>query len=413
MFCLAFCLAVHLIAFTPARADQHEGAEVEQPAKPEQPFAAGVAAYDRGEFELARRIWLPWAHRGDPAAQRNLAHIYRMGLGVAQDFVQAAAWYRLAADSGLARAQANLATMYLRGQGVEEDASQAAYWFTAAAAHGHPLAQYNLALLYLRGEGVERSEAKAAGWLYRAAKAGHKPALKALGKLVAVVSGPAGPPAPPPAKPAARKPSIPAANEANAGGKQPDSDTIPPVAVAAAMGPLKSSDTPPNATTKDKKASVATGQFADKNSVDGKGGDTEEESSFLDTLASLISYSFDFGDESDWKPEDDTSRKAKVPAGIAAGLVALHAANFDAAKQRWEPLARNGNAEAQYQLGKLYLHKGFSGASKPYGFFWLSRAAAQQHTVAKASKEALDQDMSPRERAAAEVLFQEVDRKKR
>ena len=32
-------------------------------------------------------------HSGDPAAQRNLAHLHRMGLGVAQDFVQAVSWY--------------------------------------------------------------------------------------------------------------------------------------------------------------------------------------------------------------------------------------------------------------------------------------------------------------------------------
>ena len=56
---------------------------------------------------------------GDPAAQRNLAHLYRMGLGVAQDFGQAVPWCRLAAESGLAGAQANLAIMYLRGQRVE------------------------------------------------------------------------------------------------------------------------------------------------------------------------------------------------------------------------------------------------------------------------------------------------------
>ena len=42
-----------------------------------------------------------------------------MGLGMAQNFVQAVSWYRLAAESGLAGAQANLAIMYLRGQGVE------------------------------------------------------------------------------------------------------------------------------------------------------------------------------------------------------------------------------------------------------------------------------------------------------
>ena len=50
----------------------------------------------------------------DPAAQRNLAHLYRMGLGVQPGRVLVP----LGAESGLAGAKANLAIMYLRGQGV-------------------------------------------------------------------------------------------------------------------------------------------------------------------------------------------------------------------------------------------------------------------------------------------------------
>ena len=194
-FWFILCLLLLTVAAVPAPAQERAPAEIMAIEMPAQPFTAGVEAFDRGEFAKAREIWRPWAHQGDPAAQRNLAHLYRMGLGVPQNFVQAAAWYRLAADSGLARAQANLAAMYLRGQGVEEDALQAAFWFTTAAVQGHALAQYNLALLYLRGEGVERNEAKAAGWLYRAVQAGYKPAMRALGKLVPAISGPPGPPA--------------------------------------------------------------------------------------------------------------------------------------------------------------------------------------------------------------------------
>ena len=51
-------------------------------------FTNGVAAYDRGEYAIAQEVWRPLTHSGDPAAQRNLAHLYRMGLGVAQDFVE-------------------------------------------------------------------------------------------------------------------------------------------------------------------------------------------------------------------------------------------------------------------------------------------------------------------------------------
>ena len=58
-------------------------------AQATQTFTNGVAAYDRGEYAIAQEVWRLLTHSGDPAAQRNLPHLYRMGLGVAQDFVQA------------------------------------------------------------------------------------------------------------------------------------------------------------------------------------------------------------------------------------------------------------------------------------------------------------------------------------
>ena len=82
-------------------------------------FTNGVAAYDRGECAMTQEVWRPLAHSGYPAAQRTLAHLFRVGLGVAQNFAQAVPSYRMAAESGLAGAQANLAIVYLRGQGVE------------------------------------------------------------------------------------------------------------------------------------------------------------------------------------------------------------------------------------------------------------------------------------------------------
>lgn len=160
-------------------------------------FAEALKAYDAGRYSQAYALWLPLAQAGDPAAQRNLGHIYRFGLGMPQDFENAVLWYRHAAEAGLARAQANLGTMYLRGQGVEQDSGAASYWITGAALQGHAIAQFNLALLYLRGEGVPRSEAIALGWLFRAAQSGHKGALEAMGRLVPRISGPFGPPPPP------------------------------------------------------------------------------------------------------------------------------------------------------------------------------------------------------------------------
>jgi TPR repeat protein len=48
------------------------------------------------------------------------------GRGVAQDFAEAARWYRKAADQGNAPGQASLGDMYAHGQGVTQDYAEAA-----------------------------------------------------------------------------------------------------------------------------------------------------------------------------------------------------------------------------------------------------------------------------------------------
>ena len=377
----AICLALGQILPAPAGAQEHDPGRIVARKAPGPAFEAGVAAYDRGEFALAREIWLPWAHTGDPAAQRNLAHLYRMGLGVAQNFAQAATWYRLAADNGLTRAQANLAAMYLRGQGVEKDAKQAAYWFTAAAGGGHVLAQYNLALLYLRGQGVERNEAKATGWFYRAAQAGHKPALRALGKLVAVVSGPAGPPGPPPVR---RGPA-----------KVMEKPHLLPLTKPLTKTQSISTDAAVPGKTEGKTAAASE-----------SAAEVAAERTLLEFIASL--FSEPEATDNAPKPALNFERTpVQAPIGdLAAGLVALHAANFAAARTQWQPLAENGHVEAQYQLGKLFQRQEFTEASNAKSFFWLARAAAQNHLGAQAGRDALDQRMSPDERGAARKLLQ-------
>ena len=148
-------------------------------------FKAGLKAYETGEYAAAYREWLPLARDGDPAAQRNIGQLYRLGRGVARDPAIAAEWYLRAAKLGLGRAQANLAMLYLQGDGVEQDYEAAGKWFKAAAAQGHVIAQFNLAIMYERGLGFEPNKAKARAWYNLAAKAGHRRALDNLSRLVA------------------------------------------------------------------------------------------------------------------------------------------------------------------------------------------------------------------------------------
>jgi TPR repeat protein len=64
------------------------------------PLAAGEAAYRRGDYATALRLWLPLADRGDAGAQFNLGVAYNNGNGVVKDYVQAYMWFTLAAAGG-------------------------------------------------------------------------------------------------------------------------------------------------------------------------------------------------------------------------------------------------------------------------------------------------------------------------
>jgi uncharacterized protein len=60
--------------------------------------------------------------------------MFASGKGVQQDDVEAAKWYRKAADQGYADADYNIGFMYATGQGVPQDYVQAYQWFETAAA---------------------------------------------------------------------------------------------------------------------------------------------------------------------------------------------------------------------------------------------------------------------------------------
>jgi TPR repeat protein len=54
--------------------------------------------------------------------------MYFQGECTRADAAEAARWFRLAADQGMAGSQATLASMYEKGVGVERDAVEAAQW---------------------------------------------------------------------------------------------------------------------------------------------------------------------------------------------------------------------------------------------------------------------------------------------
>src|SRR6202158_4114909 len=72
------------------------------------PWEDGMAAYNRGDYLPAIRLFRPLAEQGNPKAQNVLGVMFRKGEGVARNSVRAFLWFNRAAARGDARAKAEL-----------------------------------------------------------------------------------------------------------------------------------------------------------------------------------------------------------------------------------------------------------------------------------------------------------------
>jgi hypothetical protein len=73
--------------------------------------------------------------------------MYAAGRGVARDEVEAAKWYRLAADHGYVLALSTMSLKYLNGEGVPKDMVQALKWISLAVMRGDQRAKSERDLL--------------------------------------------------------------------------------------------------------------------------------------------------------------------------------------------------------------------------------------------------------------------------
>ncbi len=180
------------------------------------------AAYDRGDYQTARELWLTLANRDDDAtfAQYNLGKLYANGQGVQQNDDTARDWWQKttgdneevrllltvlptvpdpqytyatlhekwqpAAAAGDADAQYKLAALYLAGIGVSRDRNEALNWLEKAAAQNHAAAQYQLGRLYDSLNSSFRNPVKAREWWEKASALGNADAQNALALKYAI-----------------------------------------------------------------------------------------------------------------------------------------------------------------------------------------------------------------------------------
>jgi TPR repeat protein len=72
------------------------------------PWEDGMAAYNRGDYAPAIRLFRPLAEQGNAKAQHLIGVMYHKGEGVARNSVRAFAWFSLAAAHGDRDAKAKL-----------------------------------------------------------------------------------------------------------------------------------------------------------------------------------------------------------------------------------------------------------------------------------------------------------------
>ena len=91
--------------------------------------------------------------------------MYADGKGVPKSDTEAVAWFRKAAEQGLAQAQNKLGYLYLDGKGVPKDEKKAVEWIRKAAEQGnYANGQDSLGEMYRDGRGVPQDNIRAYMW---------------------------------------------------------------------------------------------------------------------------------------------------------------------------------------------------------------------------------------------------------
>lgn len=238
----------------------------------------------------------------------------------AGDYATAVAAFERGVAVGDAAAANNLGVMYLKGRGVDIDYVRARELFETAAADGIAGAMFNRGIMLLRGYGGPPEPARAHGWFERAARLGDREAQFFLGLMLT------------------------------------RGDGVPADPEAAREWFRQSAE-----------AGLAASQF---------------------NLAMLL-LSQDVEDNEDEALRWLSAASAQAHPGAALQIAQLHLRHADNPERTaraaaiLRPLAEDGSAEGQLQLGMMYSFGGAHVLDHEEGRFWLRQAALQDLPAAQ------------------------------
>lgn len=144
----------------------------------EETFQRAIRIYQSGDKSGALKLFISAAQSGNSKAAVQAGWQYEFGQGVAQNYTEAAKWYRRGAEQGNSRGQKNLGALYESGHGVPEDWIEAAKWYRKSAAQSDREGESALARAYEFGIGVPQSRADCIDWDNKAAAQGDEEAAE-------------------------------------------------------------------------------------------------------------------------------------------------------------------------------------------------------------------------------------------
>lgn len=146
-------------------------------------YRVGVLYAERKDLIEAARYYKMAADQGHAEARSRLASLTCNGLGVPKNMDECVRLYRLAADAGVTQAQVSLGARYLMGDGIPPNHDEAARLAKLAAAKGDAVGELLLGMCTELGAGVPKDKDEALRLYKLSADKGNASAQKALQRL--------------------------------------------------------------------------------------------------------------------------------------------------------------------------------------------------------------------------------------
>lgn len=128
-------------------------------------YLRGFQALEQKDYKTALYFLSLFAANGDARANYNLGIMYREGLGVGQNDVEALAHFIAAAENGHMLSKYAVARAFLRGRGSDIDVKAALHYFKEATLLGHAISPAEISRIFSEGKLIKKDIVSAYFWL--------------------------------------------------------------------------------------------------------------------------------------------------------------------------------------------------------------------------------------------------------